>query len=143
MRFLLCGTLAVCLPLLAVALDLLQWTDSASSVFRGFILAMPFAVLATAHLVVIGAAAAGAVAFMLWLRKVFGLDGLVAREPDAYARSKHLCCLVAVINYLNSYSMCKCRPSADRLASSAYCAHLASDTALRALTTTRLRKRLL
>ena len=91
MRFLLCGSLAVFLPLLSVALDLCWWTDCGAADFRKGILVMPFAVLATAHLVVIGAAATGTVAFVLWLRNVFGRDGLVAREPDAYARGKHMC----------------------------------------------------
>ena len=88
MRFLLCGTLAVFLPLLSVALDYC-YSAEFSGVCRVMI-AVPFAVLAVAHLLIIGASAVGTVAFLLWIRKVFGRDGLKEREPAAYARGKHL-----------------------------------------------------
>ena len=63
MRFLLCGSLALFLPLLGLALDLFQSTDLVSFDLRRIILLIPFAALALVHLVVIGAAAAGPVAF--------------------------------------------------------------------------------
>lgn len=101
MRFLLCCTLAVFLPLFGAALDFCQLAEIADSAqatyLRSFILAIPFAVLAAAHLVVFIAAAAGAMAFVPWIRKVFGRDGLVAREPDAYARGDHFVPLVKVV----------------------------------------------
>ena len=46
MRFLLCGSLTLFLPLLGVALDLFQTTDLVSFDLRRIILLMPFTALA-------------------------------------------------------------------------------------------------
>ena len=87
MRLLLPAALAFFLALLGVAIDFCQWT-SATTAVRRVALALPFSMLAAAHLVVLVAAAVGAVAFALWIPKAFGRGGLKARYPEHYAQGK-------------------------------------------------------
>ena len=92
MSFLLCGTLALLLPLLGVALDLCIWPKSPLADYRAVVLAVPLAVLVVAHFVVLIAAAVGAIAFAFWIWKMRNShDGPGDREPAAQAEGDLLC----------------------------------------------------